>query len=954
VRDNVPHTVSVSALHSPLNVTSAPQRDYLGWDQLPLPNAAKWIANELGPDLSDVLIALPAARAGRRLLELLTQGLGRDLRPPRMVTAGALSDELLQVDGAPAGRLARTMAWARALRGMDDARLRHLVARPPEKDDLDAWFRLAEEVRGLFGEVAAEGLDFARVAGDDVLADQVGEQRRWETLAHAQKAMQQQLAKAELSDPHLGRLDAIENERVTPVAHVVLVGVVEINELLRRALELTGARVTALVFAPESLADAFDELGCLIPSTWAARDTSLDLDRWQVVERPRDQADAAVEELARWDARFSADEITIGLANPDVGPFAQRAFAEQGVHVRDAAGSPLARSGPAQLLGLTARFLRTHRYDDFATLVRQPAFEGALLANLTDIDPVASVDEYFLRHLPSLVDGTWLAAKEDRRDQASQRRLQMLWRESLTLLGNLWEDQSQPINTLTGRLREFLERIYGESPLQRSNAAERTTLHALEKLGLALAEVEALPKGFAPPGSPDQAIDVVLRAIQGEVAPPAPALGEAPTLEMLGWFELSLDDAPGLIVLGFEDGHVPESVRGDAYLPDRLRRSLGLLDEERRLARDLYATELLLHSREEVCFISGRRSLDGDPLVPSRIVFHCSPEDVPQRVERFLFGGTAATERIEDQSPRFELPRREEPFTLETISVTDFRTFLKSPYDYYLRRVLKLESLDDRARELDPLAFGNVAHEVVERFGRDTKVRESTDASAIAAFLSGELESVAKELYGRHPLPAVRLQLRQLEYRLAAFAEKQAARRRDGWRVLEVEWSPPGGSVPFLVDGETVQLRGRIDRIDHRPETNEFAVWDYKTGEEVRKPVTAHRAADGTWRDLQLPLYCWLVAELCGEAMPSELGYIALGRDTHRVEFAKVETWDRKKGEFDSIEEGVESAWDVAKDVVRRIREGAFFTEEGFEPYDPIFQAIGGVGLVEASAEESE
>lgn len=935
-------------------MTSAPQRVFLGWDQLPLPAAATWIARELGPDLSNVLVALPAARAGRRLLELLTLDLGRELRPPRIVTAGALSDELLQVDGAPAGRLARTMAWARALRDMDGARLRHLVARPPDMDDLAGWFRLAEEVRGLFGEVAAEGLDFADVAQDELLANQVGERRRWEALALAQKSMQQQLAAAELCDPHLGRLDAIEHGRVTPVAHVVLVGVVEINELLRRALELTGARVTSLVLAPESLESTFDPLGCLVPSTWAARDTSLDLARWRVVERPRDQADAALEELARWGSRFSVDQITIGLANPDVGPFAQRALAEHGVQARDAAGSPLASSGPAQLLSLTARFLRSHRFDDFATLVRQPAFENALRETLIDVDPVASVDEYFLRHLPSLVDGTWLAAKGDRRDLASQRRLQQLWSASLTLLGDLWDDEAQRITALTNRLRSYLERIYGDAPLQRADESERVTLHALEQLGIALAEVESLPKGFAPPGSAHEAIDVLLRAIQGQVAPPAAARGDAPTLEMLGWFELSLDDAPALLVLGFEDGHVPESVRGDAYLPDRLRRSLGLLDEERRLARDLYATELLLHSRAEVCFISGRRSLDGDPLVPSRIVFHCAQEDAPERVQRFLSGGSASSARIEDQSPRFELPRLEKPFTLETISVTDFKTYLKSPYDFYLRRVLKLQTLDDRARELDPLAFGNVAHEVVERFGRDTKVRESTDPSAIAQFLSGELESVARELYGRHPLPAVRLQLRQLEYRLAAFAEKQAERRNQGWRVLEVEWSPPGGSVPFLVDGEPVQLRGRIDRIDHRPESNEFAVWDYKTGEEVRKPVTAHRAADGTWRDLQLPLYCWLVAELCGEAMPTQVGYIALGRDPHRIEFAKVETWDRKKGEFDSIEDGVESAWEVAKDVVRRIRKGAFFTEEGFEPYDPIFQAIGGVGLVEAGAEDVE
>ena len=50
---------------------------------------------------------------------------------------------------------------------------------------------------------------------------------------------------------------------------------------------------------------------------------------------------------------------------------------------------------------------------------------------------------------------------------------------------------------------------------------------------------------------------------------------------------------------------------GDAFLPDSLRRSLGLIDDDRRLARDLYASELLVHSRAECVFLTGRKSLAG-------------------------------------------------------------------------------------------------------------------------------------------------------------------------------------------------------------------------------------------------------------------------------------------------------------------------------------------------------
>ena len=39
--------------------------------------------------------------------------------------------------------------------------------------------------------------------------------------------------------------------------------------------------------------------------------------------------------------------------------------------------------------------------------------------------------------------------------------------------------------------------------------------------------------------------------------------------------------------------------------------------DQKRLARDLYASELLLQSREREAFITGRRSAAGDPRVPS-------------------------------------------------------------------------------------------------------------------------------------------------------------------------------------------------------------------------------------------------------------------------------------------------------------------------------------------------
>ena len=170
-------------------------REFLGWNAAslegvaPLERAALWLAERFGPDMHGVLVALPGARSGRILGESIARRVGCNLRPPRVVTAGLASDELLAVEGTPAGRLVRTLAWKQALAGLDADPLSWIVARPPGKEDVVGWMRLAEEVRGLFGEVAAEGLGFAGVAGNDLLATLDGERRRWQALAAAQARM---------------------------------------------------------------------------------------------------------------------------------------------------------------------------------------------------------------------------------------------------------------------------------------------------------------------------------------------------------------------------------------------------------------------------------------------------------------------------------------------------------------------------------------------------------------------------------------------------------------------------------------------------------------------------------------------------------------------------------------------------------------------------------------------
>ncbi len=620
------------------------------------------------------------------------------------------------------------------------------------------------------------------------------------------------------------------------------------------------------------------------------------------------------------------------------------------MRARDAAGVSLARTGPLRLFEVVARFVGSRDYASFAELVRHPDCE-----KLLSEEAIAQLDEYYVEHLPWRLDGSWCALGGNRWDQRRKEKMETLWRKTQDLLGALLSERGLGLADQIEGLRDLLGRVYGERELDPREEDDRVLVASLRKLATALSELEEIPPALAPQGPLSETIGRLLRQFAAESVAPAGATTGEPTIELLGWLELPLDEAPALVVTGFEEGKVPKTVHGDAFLPNTLRKDLELVDNAQRLARDVYATLLLVHSKQEVAFVSGRRSLQGEPQLPSRLVFHCDPEEVAARVRRFLSGESAAKRSGDSKpSPARELPRTSHDEAPESMSVSSFKAYLESPYGYYLKHVLKLESVDDEARELDGARFGTLAHEVLERFGKSA-VKDSQDAEEIAGFLAKELERVGREVYGKAPLPAVRLQLRQLEHRLELFAARQAQRRAAGWKIHSVEWSPEAGYFELDVDGEPMKVRGRIDRIDRNEQTGAWAVWDYKTSEAHTKPRSAHINGGGEWRDLQLPLYCLMVKELTGKDYPDELGYISLCRDPKELDFHDVGGWKKPRGKDEiTREEYDESAREAMEHVVRGVRAGEFWDAEGWKPYGEIFSAIGGAGLVAAASAQFE
>ena len=414
-----------------------------------------------------------------------------------------------------------------------------------------------------------------------------------------------------------------------------------------------------------------------------------------------------------------------------------------------------------------------------------------------------------------------------------------------------------------------------------------------------------------------EALRLTLSRLDQRVTEPE---GGGAAIELLGWLELQLDDAPVLIVTGVNEGLVPQSITSDTFLPDHFRRALGLTDNRRRYARDLMMLEAILHSRAVVKLISGRRSGSNDPLVPSRLTLACDDQRLAAWVGTFYH---AEASRAADtplllqpgDHSRFVIPTPQPPQQpIVSLPVTAFADYLACPYRFYLRHVLKLRAIDDAAIELDAAAFGSLAHRVLKAFGQ-AEVRDATDPTPIAKFLSARLDALIETRFGDNPRKVVLIQRELLRRRFGALAVWQARQRADGWRI-QPEWVELDVEAKLHVDGQPFAITGRIDRIDAHRQLG-FRVIDYKTGDTGKTPEQTHRTGakgDKQWRDLQLPLYHTL-ARAAGVDGPIELGYVNVPKDLDSVGLAPADWSD----------EQIADAHVKAHEVVRNIRGGVFW-----------------------------
>ncbi len=638
--------------------------------------------------------------------------------------------------------------------------------------------------------------------------------------------------------------------------------------------------------------------------------------------RPDAQSSLALGVIAQEDR--DPTDIALGVPDASIAPYLESSLSERGIATYDPAGMPFSRHPVFQLLQAYRDVLTGGSYPAFSSLLRNADVLDYLnqAHGISTREVLTQLDKFQNIYLPGSLRelSQRLVAIPDE----DERRHYSALAAAVTALGELVNGaEDAPTET---RLRSFLRGVYSTRELRTAEPEDRDFRTVADK-------VDETLRAFSDCCLPSlglemhEEMEILLLHLGGSRYATERAPG---SIDLEGWLELAWNDAPLLIVTGMNDGAVPLRPGNQAFLPDTLRRKLGLRNEDDRLTRDIFLARTLVESRRaagRVCFITGKFGQDGEPLRPSRLLVQCRDEDLPGRAQR-LFGPPDDTRPSVPSSVSFLLRPSMPPASdasiraPSTLAVTSFRDYLNCPFRFYLRRVLGMEPLSDTKREMDAPDFGVLVHYALARMAADAEMKTCTSEATLRRFLRGCVDDWALRRFGPNPPLHLTLQLDVARDRLDAAAAVQAEEAAQGWEILMNE-------QPAVVTVGSVQVNGRIDRVDRHRQSGVFRILDYKTSDKSKSPEELHLAAvrEDTreyarvalagkirrWTDLQLPLYVRMLRPLLGENAAIEAGYFNLPRDTDST---GVMTWQGLTGPL--LDFADECAAGVAADIQSR------------------------------------
>jgi ATP-dependent helicase/nuclease subunit B len=320
-------------------------------------------------------------------------------------------------------------------------------------------------------------------------------------------------------------------------------------------------------------------------------------------------------------------------------------------------------------------------------------------------------------------------------------------------------------------------------------------------------------------------------------------------LKILGPLEARLLYVDRVILGGLDEGIWPPQCKTDSFLSRPMRSRVGLTAPERRIGQSAHDFVQALGIRDVVITRAVKRG--GKPLVPSRFLQRLKAfsgdelwGEAIERGARFLAYAVMLDQPNVENNTSSRRPCPVVPSRLipDHMSISDVSTLVRDPYEFYARRILKLEPLQPLGEEPGAAERGTLFHDALGAFTQQNPTilpnRPGENLLESGRAIFSDIHQAFPEIHA--------LWWPRFENLVPAFIAWEK-KRRPGLKQVHAEVS--GRLVLPLKHGGTLTLRARADRIEEGHEG--WSIIDFKTGQ----PPSVPDVANGLYPQLTLEAF---------------------------------------------------------------------------------------------------
>lgn len=850
-----------------------PKLHFIGNDSSAANQIVQWCEQQWPDQLPPgLLFCVPTALAMRRLRDALVKRY-KAFHGVRFTQPAGLFNYFEQPESAPLATESELLCvWDRVFDWLYQLDKDNLITRilfPSENDWLSrptARYTVAQRLIKLRKTLVEGGLDFGAVAEhpQTALLDS-HEQHRWSALAALEQKYNEFLLDLELADPVNIQLEILSCPNPQPIEaqedwRLIVACVPDMMPALD-ALLTAAPSCDILIQSTSSTMEHFTMRGTPEPTHWSK--VKLDLPDTSITqaESPTDEA-VCVERFLGRTGKINPAKICLGILNHELMPFLTSTFEAHGIQIFEPDPIRLSMQSATRLLRDLFQLAQSRQIEALFPLLTLP--ELATMLGVEYATLRKSFIELIDQHRPSTLNELKTFLKADTPEACFMSKI-ITWINAIN---------TSPCDGA----RQVLVDLYGTQFIDPvKDALLFSTFEALQALfveieNIRIPEVKKTDALFM-----TRINQITLHPIRGTAES-----------SYEGRFELLWSDAEQFAIAGLNETIFPDTQFEDAFLPNTFRKMLGLRSDITRIARDAYILDTLCHRvpQANLSLTCSRFNANGDWIKPSRLFFQCDTAQQKERARRFFLMPAAHILLEGDSSAlTFAIPLAEslkQHPSHHRFSPSAIRTFLTSPFLYWMRNVQHLHEYAPLEEGIQQNTVGILIHEALELL----PTTQESDPDQLARLLLERFDTVFTRQYGQTSSIEL-LALRHAAHkRLIHAATLEAQLRKEGWQIryTETDTIDKKWEVPLMIDGTCVTLHGRIDRIDYNPTTDTWRIIDYKTGSDSTEPQKGHYKEQGKdsgnfrWSNFQLPIYRLLTQHAL--ALPPsakiELAYFAL------------------------------------------------------------------------------